>query len=228
MSESILPMGVGRNGPDDVVARAPDFDLYGLDESWTGPRWIAGMSGPGRLATFSLGHLSTDRVRGVRVTTMKRDRYDRWRSAQHHDAVDAVAMEAADDLLAATLPDPDVVMGHPEWIDDIYDYASRNARRHRSWPEISWLVDDAELDAVHWRFAAAWTGFTTALPELYVVVTAVGVDPAAVRLRRLTDATLYGFQLGVDITIRQMATGAPPQSPDRRTFHPDYHAARQV
>ena len=218
---------VGRNSVDDVVARAPDFVLYGLDEPWAGPGWVAGMSGPVHLlATFSLGHLLADRTQGVTVKTAARDRYDQVRSADHQDPVDAVAAEAVNDLIAATWPDPEI-MRQADWLDDVYSHGSQSAREHRSWARVSWSVDGAAVDAGCWHFAGGWTGFTTALPDVYVVVTAVGVDPAAIRLRRLTDAAPYGFELGADVTVGQMAIGAPLPNPNRGGFHADHHAARR-
>jgi len=225
--ESHIGVDVRRNSADDVVAPAPDFALYGLDESWVGPRWIAGMSGPGgSLATFSLGHLGAGRACGVTVKTLARDRYDKWRSEEYQDPVDAVAAEAVDDVLAATWPDPDV-MSQADWLDDVASHACRRAREHRSWESVSWLVDGAAVPAACWHFAGAWTGFTTALPEAYVVVTGVGVDPGDIRLRPLTDGTPYGFALGVDITIRQMTIGGPLPNPNNEGFHADHYAARR-
>ncbi|MEN3361644.1 MAG: hypothetical protein V7637_5626 [Mycobacteriales bacterium] len=224
--ESTAPGDVGRNSVADVAARAPDFTLYGLDEPWAGPGWVAGMGGPGPLATLSLGHLLADRRYGVTVKTAARDRYDRGWAAEYRDPVEAVAAEAVVELIAATWPDPEI-MRQVDWLEDVYSHGSRRAREHRSWERVSWSVDGVAVDAVCWHFAGAWTGFTIALPDVYIVVTAVGVDPAAIRLRRLTDAALYGFELGVDITIGQMATGAPLPNPNRGGFHADHYAARR-
>jgi hypothetical protein len=118
-------------------------------------------------------------------------------------------------------------MEQADWLDKVNEYAAWQARQHQSWQSVVWQVDDAAVGAAIWRFAGAWTGFTTALPDLYVIVTAVGVEPQAMRLSRLTDAGAYGFALGADITIGQMAIGAPLPNPNPRQFHPDHYAVRR-
>lgn len=217
---------VARGNADDVVALAPDFTLYGLDESWVGARWIAGMSGPGGpVVTFGLSHVDADYSRGVTVRTIDRHRYDSWQSGARRDPEDAVAEEAVDDLLATTWPAP-VIMDAADWLDEVAEYAAARARDRHSWDQVSWRVDGVPVAAACWRFAGAWTGFTTEVPGTYVVITAVNVDPE-IGLRSLADAAPYGFQLGADITIAQMAIGGPLPNPNRNGFHADHHATRR-
>ena len=224
MTDDNLFVSVGRNGPDDIICLAPDFALYGMNETWIGPRWIAGTEGPGGPpATISLGHADTrDPAKGVTVTTARRDRYDRWRAPDYPDPTQAVAAEATLGLLAATWPDPEI-MAEAMGLDNVMAHAEQQARNYQSWDSIPWLVDGVAVAAATWRFAGAWTGFAS-LSAVHLVVTAVGIDPHAVRLGSLTDATAYGFELGKDITIRHMSVGAPLPNPNIRGFHADHFA----
>ena len=75
------------------------------------------------------------------------------------------------------------------------DHERARARDSVSWMEVVWLVDDEPVRARVWRFAGAWTGLTTDLPDVFVVAVGVGVNPEGLRIRQIKDGAEYGFDL---------------------------------
>lgn len=220
-----LPEGVRRNSPNDVVSHVPRGPLYGLGESWAGPRWVAGVSGPDPLPTLSLGHLSDDHLRGAIVSTVWRSRTPSTDFRTTVGRPRALAQWAADRLLEATWPNPER-MRSERWLDAVDRYVEQQVQAHASWPSVKWFLRSRSVDAAVWRFAGGWTGFTTDLPDADVVVTAIGVPYSNVELVRVSDGAPYGFAIDRNITIDQMGVGARLPSPNTADFHPDHLALR--
>jgi hypothetical protein len=94
-------------------------------------------------------------------------------------------------LINATMPreseQPDGYQGK------VVDFASRQADTYAQWSDVTWRVDGHEVPARLFEWAGAWTGFTTAAPDVDLAVVGHGLDGRGLSLVELTDTSAYHF-----------------------------------
>ncbi|MFC7359043.1 hypothetical protein [Nocardioides astragali] len=210
-----------------------DFPVYGLSDGPDGPRWLDGVEGRlGSPATgVWLGHGSTrrdSRRPWTQVGTFSGDRFP----GAGVDADERAAGIAAVAVVDATMPD---LANRPDdYGQRLLDVALSRAAGHTGWRQASWMVDHQTVSASVLDWAGAWAAFTTALPEVDVVVIGFGVEPAGLALVEVRDASTYHFDLGRPITfpdtVEQARAAAgvwsDPATVDARwPTHPDHTTA---
>lgn len=210
-----------------------DFPVYGLTEGPDGPRWLDGVEGRlGSPATgVWLGHGSTrrdSRRPWTQVGTFSGDRFP----GAGVDADQRIASSAVLAVVNATMPDP--VNRPDDYGHRLLDVASTRAASHTAWRQVSWVVDHRPVPASVLEWAGAWAAFTTALPEVDVVVIGFGVEPAGLALVEVRDASPYHFDLGRPIifpdTVEQARAAAgvwsdPVTASAWWPAHPDHTTA---
>ena len=165
-----------------------DFPVYGMDETWAGPRWLDHLEGAGGepLIGVWLAHgPQLDLVEHpgpwARVVTVPRRR---WPAERGRDPVSEVAFHAW--LSRGAGANSDV------------DQALSDAADHREWATAEWLLDGVAVEASlvpdHPDAHGTWAGFTAAT-EAFIVVVARGVQPADVRLTSVGSAAAYHTDL---------------------------------
>jgi hypothetical protein len=182
-----------------------------------------------------LGHLTDDGKAGVRIGTFGRDAVDRIakREGRTPNGVAYAATAGLHALVDLTIPDEHGRRTHDSTralMHAVGVYSRSAASGYRTWAPESWTFDGVTVEARIHRFAGAWTGFTDALPDLYVVAVGIGVDPEELQLTRVTDATSYGFDLSgaLDRLHHQHETRAWHETilpmPNAAGWHRDYLA----
>lgn len=161
-----------------------DFPLYGLDSSWSGPRWLDFFQGRVGAPVWmvSLGHgPQVERVAGrtwAMVASYSRQRFDLF---PHGTLEEALGFEAARLLLDRTR--------------DV-DRMQAEAGRWASWPTAAWAVDGRRATAHLIRYDDAWAAFTTGPSDVGLVVHASGLLPDGLALARTADPAAYHFDPG--------------------------------
>ncbi len=172
------------------------FPLYGLDGEWDAPRWLDFVEGPsgsqasGVWLRYGAAHVHEAHEPWARVATMRRDRYSHVRTNPQSVPRDP-AFAAMLALVDATMPAP--TERPDDYTRDIVDFAQRAADRHSRWPEAIWTIDLVPVSASVFEWAGAWAGFTTAVPEVDVVVVGSGIEPSGLTLSGLDDTSAYHF-----------------------------------
>ncbi|MEU6643233.1 hypothetical protein ABZ863_11850 [Saccharomonospora sp. NPDC046836] len=212
----------------DKASLPVDFTVYGLDQTFRGPRWVDFFEGVPDAAPWALwlGHRERDSTRGVRIGSMPRARYDQTMCSTGGDPLAEVAFSGAFGLVNLTLPDGSVP--RPEGlIQSLVEHAEQEAKRYPAWPWVRWDVDGTSVPARVLRFAGAWAGFTDGLADTYVVAIGIGVEPEGLRLVPISETAAYGTDLTAPLSLtalgryksnRPEAWFPPPQ---RDAFHPD-------
>ena len=185
-----------------------DFPVYGMDETWAGPRWLDNLEGAGGepLIGVWLAHgPQLDLVEHpgpwARVVTVP---CRRWPAESGRDPVSEVAFHAWASRGAGANSD--------------VDQALSNAADHREWATAEWLLDGVAVEASlvpdHPAADGTWAGFTAAT-DASTSTKSFGVySPPTSALRawaapRPTTQTLRnrsGFQNSM-VTSRERALG---------------------
>lgn len=179
-------------GPMDMSHPVLDFPVYGLAGGPDGPRWLDGVVGRlGHPATAVwLGHGSTRRDPQrpwTQVGTFRRDRLP----GSAVDADQRIAFDAVFTLVDATMPNP---AGRPDdYGHRLVDAATARAASRTEWQLASWTVRDQAVAVTVMRWAGAWAAYTTALPQVDIVMVGFGVEPTGLTLSELGDASEYHF-----------------------------------
>ncbi|WP_167166052.1 hypothetical protein [Saccharomonospora amisosensis] len=205
-----------------------DFPVYGVGAGFRAVRWVDFFEGAPDTPPWALwlGHRDEEGESGVRVGTLPRKRYEQTMCPGGGDPVAEVAHSGALGLVNLTLPDTSVP--RPDGlIVALVEHAERQAKRYREWPLVWWDIDGAWVRARVWHFAGAWTGFTEALADTYVVAIGVGVESRGLSLARVTDLTAYGTDLRAPLSLIELGRHKSTQPkawippPTRGAFHPD-------
>jgi hypothetical protein len=205
---------------DDVPVL--DYIHYGLNESWSGLRWLDLVVGDG--VALWLGHAMPELRQGLIVGTFPRRRFDEWslRLLGFTDGVTAVASLACEQLIRITMPDRNAPQ-IPGVGRATIDYVNKKAALNREWGVVSWRVDELDVAASVWQFAGAWVGITEGLPGYYLAMVGVGFDPSNVHMGSVNDAD-YGFSVEhvpvVGVRGRRTSGMAMPR-PNQDRWHPD-------
>ncbi|PXY35188.1 hypothetical protein DI005_20485 [Prauserella sp. PE36] len=205
-----------------------DFAVYGLDWGFRGPRWVDFFEGTpdGRPWALWLGHRQQESEHGVRIGTLPRPRYDETMCPNGGDPLAEVAFGGAFGLVNLTLPDGSVP--RPDGlILALVEHAEKQAKRYEEWPQVTWRVEGEPVRARVWHFAGAWAGFTTELPDAYVVAIGIGLPPEETHLVRIDKTDSYGTDFGAPLSLTDLGkhksnrpeAWLPP--PQRDGFHPD-------
>lgn len=216
--------------PEERGWPAIDFPAYGLDGSWKGPRWISHIDGSmGRPATgVTLAH--GDRPwpgRGhsfVLVQTFRRGLHppDVERTSRE------LAFAALFTLFNILLPDLEG-SDRQKYIRHGMRYVDFRSTKADTWTETEWLVDGAQVPARFTWFAGGWTGFTEATEDVVIAITAYGVRPQGVQLRRLESSEPYHFDMAAPLKHPDVFTSATKAAlgeavdlePPYRSLHSD-------
>ncbi|OQO92813.1 hypothetical protein [Saccharomonospora piscinae] len=205
-----------------------DFQAYGLDDTFTGARWVDFFEGlPGRPPwALWLGHREPDADSGVRVGTLPKRRYEAVMCPNGKDPLVEVAFSGAFGVVNVTLPDSSVP--RPDGlIPALVEHAEHEAQRYADWPIVWWRLEGAQVRARVWHFAGGWAAFCTALDDVYLVVVGIGMDPADLAFAPVTDGAEYGADLAAPLDFAELGrrksvrpeAWLPP--PRRDSFHPD-------
>jgi hypothetical protein len=190
-------MMVGMAQPRQVPSSPPvDFPLYGLDGSWTGPRWLDsfGYAIGDPAHWVSLAHQSLDGASLVFVLSFSRPRTDAREGLSGQPPLPRVAFDAAVVLVNVTLPV--LTVARPDgMLRALPGHADARSRQCAQWPTVRWSVDGAAVAAHVWRFAGGWAAVSDAAPGAYLAAVGVGAEPDDLSLARLPDAGAYHFDL---------------------------------
>jgi hypothetical protein len=230
-----------RFGPGYLKPPVP-FPVYGLDESFSGARWLELFGDPpdGSPTWMSLDHQSADGRSLIRVTTFARRATGHprsWRVPTDAQAVERgrspledVAGQGTITLINLTLPVRSLTRP-PGFLPALVEHAEAAAGAYRDWPQVRWRVGGGLVPVPVWRFAGGWTAFTDAAVGVYLSVAAVGPGPGPedLGLVALRDGRAYHFDLdeSLSIAIAEAAAEAAgvPLGPDpswqRQDWHPD-------
>jgi hypothetical protein len=181
---------------DEVTSRQSqpaDFPIYGLTEAtWDGPRWLRFYEGAvGEVPVgMHLAHgrsedLFADSGPWAEVRSLPRTRFAHEVDG-HSEAVREVALYT--------------------WMSRGFgstgahdERAQIEASSYQDWSTVAWTLQGEKVEALvvpdHPDAHGGWAAFI-ATPEVYVVVTARGICPAEIRLRRVLDGSTYGMPLG--------------------------------
>jgi hypothetical protein len=176
---------------------AVDFPLYGLQADWDLPRWLDHVDG--RAGEPPVGiWLWHGRQRApspwgpwLRVASLPRERHARSMTPAGGDPVREVAFAATFALINATVPAP--AERPTDYPQRALNLAQRQADRYSQWKGVTWVVNDERVPALTLDWAGAWTGFTTAVPEVDIVAVGCGIQPTALILTEYADTALYHF-----------------------------------
>ncbi len=230
-----------RFGRDYLMPPVP-FPVYGLDESFTGARWLELFGDPpdGAPTWMALDHQSTDGRSLIQVTTFVRRATGNPRSfsvptdAQAAERgwspLEDVAHQGTVALISLTLPVLSLTRP-PGFLKALVGRAEMAASAYRGWPQVSWRIGGEPVQVPLWRFAGGWTAFTDAAAGVYLSVVGVGPEPGPddLELVALRDGRDYHFDLDgpLSLTMAEAAAeaagvplGADP-SWQRQDWHPD-------
>ena len=178
-----------------------DFPLYGLDQSWHGPRWLAFVQGEFGEPIYEvfLGHgdrpLPSRGHPWLQVVTRSACFYPTTRSIDH---TQELAWDSLLDLLNAVTPDLD----DPLWThykQNAMRYIDQRVDRYRRWARTTWSVDGTPIEARYARFAGAWSGFASTQSDVELRVVGCGLSPQHLGFQRLASGEQYHFDLAAPI-----------------------------
>jgi hypothetical protein len=222
---------VSKAQPREIPPSPPvDFPVYGLDASWTGPRWLAsyGYAIGDPVTWVSLGHLARDGASVVFVQSFSLPRIDVWEGPSGQPPLQHVAFDAATVLINVTLPVQSAA--RPDGLlRTLAGYADERSRECAQWPPVCWVVDGTAVAANVLRFAGGWAAVSCATAGAYLAAVGVGTAPDGLSLTLLSDASAYHFDLAEPLSPRVVsesarAAGAPlEQEPpwQRQDWHAD-------
>jgi len=178
-----------------------EFVPYGLDSSWTEPRWLEFVDGElGRPAvTLWLTHgTGRDPEPGTPWALVGTVSLDRLAAAKAHGTdTEQVAVSAMWALVNRTQPNG------PRQPRRFYkrrnNFVLESAQNYGSWRQVSWHIDGRTAAARVFDWAGAWAGFTTDTPGVAVIVVAQDLQADGFTLTKLVDCAAYHFDLDAPI-----------------------------
>jgi hypothetical protein len=215
--------------PKDEPERPPpppwppvDFPLFGLDEAWTGPRWLRyvwgamGQPAPG----VSLAH--GDRVGRVRghpslVVTTWRPSGVPWADGPGVVLERELAWDGLYQLMNGVGPwllDDDQ---RRRFRQNFVPYLATRSTRWASWAPAEWTINGKLTTARFARFAGGWAGWAFELDKFAVTVVASGASPHGVHLSRISSGAPYHFDLHAPISNRETLPAACEQALGRHS-----------
>ena len=205
-------------GREDPGSWPPiDFPVLGLDGSWEGPRWLESVDGViGELAPrIWLAH--GDRpgpVRGhpwILVATARPSGIP-W--ADHPGMVleRELAWSGLYRLMHSVTPYLEDRDHRRRYARNFAPYLLTRASRCESWAPARWTIGTKTTTARFARLAGAWTGWAFELDKFAVTVVASGVSPHDIRLRRISSARPYHFDVRAPISYPQTLDTARDQA----------------
>lgn len=177
------------------------FALWGLDQSWDGPRWFESWWGSAPLASgvfLSHGRRPVP-ARGypwVQVGSWEPSGEGWWSPDWWSDAPERDlawhAIHHLVDVVALSLEDVDErrrrARNHIAFVD-------RRAARWARWAPANWRGGSRKLSARFTRFGGGWAGYAFEPGAFAITVVAKGISPHNLGLRKLTSGTPYHFDL---------------------------------
>jgi hypothetical protein len=195
-----------------------DFPIYGLDGSWTGPRWLDYLGGSQNgQPTPDVWLAHSDRrwpTRGhpwVKIATF-RPSGEPWAAPPVDPAEAQLARPALYSLVNLVWPDVGV--------DDrallrrvTVSYCEARISRCASWAPTRWTVDSGTVTARFARFAGGWAAYLCERDRIALAAVGVGASPHDLSLLRVTSGAPYHFAIDQPIdtdtlrTSREQALG---------------------
>jgi hypothetical protein len=175
-----------------------DFPLYGLDDRWSGPRWLEHLEGAMRQPAVGVWLAHSDRrtpVRGhpwVLVGSFRP-------TSDEHGLISEMAWTGLRLLMNVLSPDVEERDRDRFWRNSMI-YLKRRAARHESWTAAHWTVDGHGLTARFARFAGGWTGHGIDTAGVGVAVVATSISPHRLTLTRVRSGRSYKFALEHPVT----------------------------
>ena len=195
-----------------------DFPLYGLPSSCEGARWLEFIEGQvgdpvwaawlahaprrGPYQWCLIGTLPTSRSRAAPAVTdpelVSRE----------------VAFTAARWLLGVTNPGNSLdEAARQRYLRNSVPFLTEQAKAWTTWSPATWSVDNRQMQARVLRWAGAWAGFTTDLPDAALIVITQGLSADNLDLVRV-DPSAYHFAVESPIdyptTLQQDGAALPP------------------
>lgn len=219
------------NAPDPLFPPI-DFPVFGLDRTWTRGRWLTAVSGAYGKPAQSVSLAHGDRplpVRGhplVEVTSASLSGHQLWCPAGVH-AERELAWNGLFRLIDKTMPEFDEAEERRRFLENFIRYVDVRAARWATWTPTRWRVDGRAATARFARFAGGWTAYAFDRDRYAVTVIGVGLPPHGLRLRRLTSAAAYHFDLDHAIHYHEVLAESLEQAlgahahdgPRRRPIH---------
>jgi len=192
-----------------------EFAVYGLADAW--PREVLTMiDGSGGQPPWGVTVGHTDGTRWVEVTTFGRARFD-VAMRPEDDGRHELAFAAAHGQISRSLAVLTrlAIDSAPDLIRRLCEYAERQARGQSSWPRTIWTIIEGQANrrvrAYTNSFAGWESGFTTELPEQYLVVHAFGIAIDDLSLSAVNDPkSRYGLDPARPRLQQHIANYFPP------------------
>lgn len=216
---------------DPSISPPIDFPIYGMSDSWAGPRWLESIGGD-PLSVVRLAHATSDGSGGVVVATLQRERYnhrkhgyDRILPGTNMGPASVAVLDGIDLLINLTWPALSAPKP-PGLMQRVIEHAYRTAAELDHWPRVPWRIDDTvQASAAIWHFAGAWVGISTDLVGSYVLAIGIDFHSEGLMLASVIDATAYGFDLRAPLTTAHIGRGRPEgglPNPNIDRLHPDH------
>lgn len=210
-----------------------DFALYGLDENWDGPRWLESWWGAAPVASgvfLSHGERPLP-ARGhpwVRVGNWAPSGAG-WCSPGFGPPERQLAWHAFWHVLGVVAPAFEDEAVHRRFLRNYAPYVDQRADRWARWATTQWHIDSRNVPARFARFGGGWAGYAFEPGELAVSVSAKGVSPRDLGLRKLTSEAQYHFDLDQPIDD-ELARASKERALGKHVddFAPSHHLHRDV
>jgi hypothetical protein len=181
-----------------------DFPVYGLDDSWAGPRWLAFVHGEVGKPLWGVDLLhgwsmfpTPDRP-WVQVTTFPWPRFAAIMGAPGESPDHLLAWHAMFHLTDRTMPNlRDKRLA--EMRRRMHTVINDRADNPEAWSNVSIHVGERSVAGKITCWAGAWTAVVTDLPDVACLLLASEVAPESLTLRQLTDGEDYHFDLAQPI-----------------------------
>jgi hypothetical protein len=204
------------------------FPVYGLDESWSGSRWLDSFGDQigSEVRYVRLAHQSTQTGSLIMVESSSRALTDAQASRSGEPPLQGVTLDASVVMLNLTLPALSVSRP-PEMMHALVNEADARSRLYTHWSPVTWRVDGSAAMARAWRFAGGWAAFSDSVDGVYLAAAgSAGTDPDGLEFAVLTGGRAYNFDLDQPlgpavIAASSAAAGGERALPLRLDWHAD-------
>lgn len=196
-------------------------DLYGLDYSWHGHKWLESVEGDDANVVW-LGHSSLDGKIGVLVGTAKRSGLEDWfRAPEGFHGLETAALVGLDRLARIVSPGERVQVPPGLSAAEVSLFLT-TARRCREWQTLQSQVGDEPIELLVWDFAGARVGLSSSSASSCLVIVGVGDSLDRLPYVNRADGASYGVSFARHLTLGDIhrSVGRMP-SPNDGALHSD-------